>query len=415
MGRADEPYRVGDYWLEYRRDRKNKPDAKKIWQVARYDAASRSVIYRSTRTVDLDDAKAYIHAFVEGERAKEPQQDPHDARVIPQLFLYWKERGRGLVNADQTQRSLKAFMGFLYQDSVGMNAVVADLIPATIERFRAWRMRPHAFEIDWVDGPYSYATDKGVSGDTVDRNLNDIRAAINHAADNMRVQYAPRIKGVEQKHKNALRERVLSLDELARIAWYARHHSPALFRFVALQVCTSVRPEAAKRFDPREQYNDRTKLIDLQPHAQARSKKRNAIIPAIRPMQVVLRRWQKDNFVPVDSNKTAWRQMRKALGLSADVFPKTIRHTVATTLYQNPAVPKEQISEMLGHSGMIKMSRTSMLYAKYDPKRLGETVKALTTIWMDISKAAKAFDADHLLTTGRGEGGKFVATKVEKR
>jgi len=415
MPREDSPYIIGEYWLELRRDRKNKPGAKRIWQAARYDAASRSVIYRSTRTEHLEDAKSWLHAHVESLRAKTPRQDPHDARVIPQLFLYWKERGEGLVNADQTERSLKTFMGFLYQDTVGMNAVVSDLIPATIERFRKWRMKPHAFEIDWVNGPYSYSSETGVSGDTVDRNLNDIRAAINHAADNMRVNYAPRIRGVEKKHKNPLRERVLTMDEMAWIGWYAARHSPALFRFVALQVCTSVRPDAAKQFDPRTQYNDRFHYIDLQPELAPQTKKRNAVIPAIRQMRVVLRAWQRSNHAPVASNKTAWRMMRKALGLSADVFPKTIRHTVATILYHDRSVPNEQVSELLGHSGMVKLSRTSLLYAKYDPDRLAEAANALTTVWSDLYKRIKIIDADHLLTTGRGEGGKFVATKVEKR
>lgn len=408
MSDTEERYAVGDYWLGYRRDDR----AKDIYQVTWYESATRQVRYRSTGTRDLDEAKAFIHAHVEGLRAKAPRQDPHDARVIPQLFLYWKERGKNLANADQTQRSLKSFMGFLYQDEVGMNATVSDLVPATIERFRVWRMAPHAFEVDWVDGPATYSSETGVSGDTVDRNLNDVRAAINHAADNMRIAYAPRIRGVEAKHKNPLRERVLTIEELGKIFWYARHHSPELFRFVALQLCTSVRPEAAKRFDPREQYNDRTKLIDLQPHAAARTKKRNAIIPAIRPMQVVLRAWARANYVAVDSNKTAWRHMRRELGLSADVFPKTIRHTIATMLYSDPNVPERQVSEMLGHEG--KLSRTSKLYAKYDPNRLGEAVTALTTIWMEISKAARAFGAVHLLSTGRDAGGKFVATKVVK-
>jgi integrase len=405
----DGKYQVGDYWLDQRRDGR----AKGIWQVARYDAASRSVVYRSTRTADVDEAQAFIHAYVERERAKAQRQDPHDARVIPHLFLYWRERGMHLANADQTQRSLKTFMGFLYQDEVGMNAVVTDLVPATIDRFRAWRMKPHAFEVDWIDGPFAYRSETGVSGDTVDRNLNDVRAAINHAADNMRIAYAPRIRGVETKHKNPLRERVLTMDELGRIFWYARQHSPALFRFVALQLCTSVRPEAAKRFNAREQYNDRTKLIDLQPQAQARTKKRNAIIPAIRPMQVVLRAWARDSFAPVESNKTAWRNMRKALGLSADVFPKTIRHTIATMLYTDPNVPERQVSEMLGHEG--KLSRTTKLYAKYDPARLREAVAALTMIWRRISREARRFGADHLLTTGRNEQGKYVALEVRKR
>jgi integrase len=406
VSRETSPYIVGNYWLDKRRDGKSPT----VWQIARYEEASRSVIYRSTRKSDLADAKAAIIAHDEAERARS-RQDPRDARVIPLLFLYWRERGKTLTNHDQTGRSLRTFIAFLIRDEVGMNAVVTDLVPTVFERFRQWRMGKHAFEaIMWDGRRYDYASE-GVSGDTVDRNLNDIRAAINHAQDNMRIAFAPKVKAVESKHKNPLRERVLTMDELARIAWYS-FHFPALFRFVALQMVTSVRPEAAKKFDPTKQYNDRTKLIDLQPGTAPRTKKRNAIIPAIRPMRVVLRAWARDGFKPVDSNKTAWRTMRAVLGLSDDVFPKTIRHTIATMLYQDESVPERQVSEMLGHEG--KLNRTSRLYAKYDPNRLDKAVAALTTIWRAVEKQARAYAADHLLTTGRDEQGKILAHKVEK-
>lgn len=405
MGRETSPYIVGDYWLDKRRDGKSPA----VWQIARYEAGSRSVIYRSTHKRDLEEAKGVIVAHAEGERAK-GKQEPHDARAIPILILYWKEKGRKNANHDQTARSIRTFIGFLAQDEAGLNVVVADLIPALFERFREWRMGPHGFDLPWEGKDYSYRSD-GVSGDTVNRNLNDIRAAVGHAQDNMRIALAPKIKVVDAIHLNPLRERVLSLDELARIVWYA-YHSPALFRFVTLQLCTSVRPEAAKKFNPIRQYNDRTGLIDLQPDATPRTKKRNAIIPAIRPMKPVLRAWARDGYQPVKSNKTAWRVMRKALGLSADVFPKTIRHTIATWLYADESVPERQIQAILGHA--IDLHRTTQVYAKYDPTRLRQAVRALTTIWRDVSREARRYSADHLLTTGRGKGGKFLAAKVEK-
>jgi len=216
----------------------------------------------------------------------------------------------------------------------------------------------------------------------------------------MRITYAPKIKSVEEKHLNPLRERVLTEHEMARIAWYAFHFAP-MFRFVVLQMVTSVRPEAAKSFNPITQYNDRLGLIDLQPEAKGRSKKRNAIIPAIRPARVVLRAWQRDGFHPVGSNKTAWRKMRSVLDLSDDVFPKTIRHTIATWLYADPKVPERQVSELLGHDAPGGgLRRTSKIYAKYRPEYLAEAAIALTTIWMRISALASAYSADHLLTNG---------------
>jgi integrase len=400
--RETSPYILGDFWLDKRRDGKS-PE---VWQIARYEAASRSVIYSSTRKRVLADAKAVLRAHDDRERAK-ATQDPRDARVIPLLLLYWTEKGKKNANHDQTARSIRTFIGFLFQDAAGPNAVVTDMVPALFERFREWRMAPHAFEGDWGEKTFSYASD-GVSGDTVNRNLNDVRAGINHAQENMRIPYAPKIRAVAEHHLNPLRERVLTEDELARIVWYS-FHSPALFRFVALQLVTSVRPEAGKRFNPITQYDDRFGLIDLQPEAKARTKKRNAVIPAIRPMRVVLRAWQRDGYAPVDSNKTAWRKMRIILDLSDDVHAKTIRHTIATWLYNDRTVPSVQVSELLGHEG--KLSRTSKLYAKYDPDLLKEAVAALTKIWMRISKLAHKHAADHLLTTGPKGRRIVVATK----
>lgn len=392
MSRDTSPYVVGDYWLDKRRDGKS-PD---IWQIAsehKTKSGARTVVYKSTRERDVERAKPLIHAFDEEQRARR-KQEPSEARVVPLLWVYWKEKGRENKNSDQTGRSLRTFVAFLDQDEAGVNAVVTDMLPTLFERFRKWRMGKHAFQIDWDGEHYDYASD-GVSGDTVDRNLNDIRAGLNHAEANMRIPFAPKIKALDIGHLNPLRERVLTEDELARIFWYASHF-PALFRFVALQMVTSVRPDAAKAFNPLKQYDDRFGLIDLQPDAHARTKKRNAIIPAIRPMRVVLRAWQRDGYTPIKSNKTSWRTMRKVLGLSPDVFPKTIRHTIATWLYNDPTVPERQVSEMLGHEG--KLSRTTKRYAKYDPRLLAEAVAALTTIWLRISRLARAYGADHSLT-----------------
>ena len=50
MGRETSPFIVGDWWLDKRRDGKS-PD---VWQIASYDATSRSICYRSTRRRELD-------------------------------------------------------------------------------------------------------------------------------------------------------------------------------------------------------------------------------------------------------------------------------------------------------------------------------------------------------------------------
>lgn len=387
-------FEYGGYWLSKRRD----GASPEIWQITRYAPKSRSHIYKSTRCKSLDDAKDVLVQHVEMERAKQ-EQPITEALVVPILMTYWHEKGKKSINRDQTARSLRTFIGFLEQDEVTGAAVASDLRPALFERFREWRMGPHQFITYW-GGPESHYQSNGVSGDTVNRNLNDVRAAINHAADNMRIPLAPKVPAIDERYLNPLRERILTEEELARIFWYARHF-PEMFRFVTLQMVTSVRPDAAKKFNPLTQFDAHFGLIDLQPDAAPRTKKRNAIIPAIRPMRVVLTAWQKDGYRPVTSNKTSWRTLRRALDLSDDVFPKTIRHTIATWLYNDRTVPERQISEMLGHAGELRT--TSKLYVKYRTDYLGDVTTALTRIWLRISRLAKQYSADHVLTR-QGKG-----------
>lgn len=401
MPRENSKYVRDPYWIDKRRDGKA-PD---IWQIARSERGT--VIYRSTRKRELADAIPVMDAYIEEQISKQKGQSPADALAAAHIVNYWKEKGRKLVNKDQTERSLRTFLAFLMRDEAGVEAVITDLTPTLFERFREWRMGPHAFSMEWFDETFDYTSAKGVSGATVQRNINDVRAAVNFAVANARIPMAPKINDLADEYQSEPRDRVLTWAELGKIAWYAKHNA-ALFRFVALQLGTAVRPQAALKFDPATQFVN-GRLIDLQPGQSKRTKKRNAIIPAIRPLRAVLRAWARAGADPVASRKTAWRNMRRALNLSGDVHPKTIRHTVATLLYADPTVPEREIVEMLAHEG--KLARTTRIYAKYDPERLVNVTRALTTIWQRVSKEARQFGSDHILTTIK-QGGQIVV--VEK-
>lgn len=402
MGKETSPWIVGDYWLDKRRDGKS-PE---IWQIARSERGT--IIYRSTRKRELEAAKAELNAYVDMQKAKR-RQDASAALIAPMLFTYWNEVGKDLINNDQTARSIRTFLAFLMQDEAGVQAVATDMTPMLFERFRKWRMGRHGFEgLIWFGQTFDYASE-GVAGSTVQRNINDIRAAIYHAEKNHRLTSAPAIGDVDQKFKSANKSRILTDQEMGRIAWYC-YHFPDMFRFVALQIATSVRPMAALKFDPARQYDERSGMIDLQPGMAPQTKKRNAIIPAIRPMRPVLRAWAREGADQVGSRKTAWRKMRKVLGLSGDVEPKTIRYTVATWLYEMEWVPERQISEMLGHvvEDNRGLARTSKIYAKYRAERMGKVVAGLTMIWMRISREARRYASDHILTTGEN-GRRIIA------
>ena len=166
------------------------------------------------------------------------------------------------------------------------------------------------------------------------------------------------------------------------------------------------------KFDPARQYDPRTGLIDTQHPDAPLTNKRNQFIPAIRPLRPILAAWAREGANPAKSRKTAWRTMRRVLGLPGNVVAKDIRHTVATELYANPDVPERQTSELLGHAG--NLARTTKVYAKYRPERMQEVARALTTLWLEVARAAHAYRADHLLTKSGRSDQISIAPRADK-
>lgn len=388
MPREGSPFEYGGYWLDKRRDGRS-PD---IWQIA---TGTRQVSYRSTRQRGLEDAKSVLIAYANEMAAKKPQS-VEDALVIPTLLNYWQEHGKKAVAPAQIASSLRAFIGFLFQDEAGMSAAVADLTPAVFVRFREWRMGPHSYDVPWGGKDYRHSS-PGVKGESVSRNLDDVRAALNHAETNRRF-LAPKVPAVPKRHRSKPRERVLTWEEMGMIAWYARHFDD-FGRYVALLVGTAGRPIALAKFGI-DQFDGRN--IDLQPTGAPETDKVNPIIPAIRPLRLILAHWQGTS--PVKHRQKAWRTMRRVLGLGPEVVAKTIRHTIATELYTNSDVPDRQLSALLGHAGPT--NRTTKKYVHLRPEHMRAAAKALSAIWLRVQREANAYGAVHRLSIAGKTGSK---------
>jgi hypothetical protein len=134
----------------------------------------------------------------------------------------------------------------------------------------------------------------------------------------------------------------------------------------------------------------------------------NPWVPCIDPLRPILDEWAKAPHKVAKSRKTWWRNMRRCLGLPANVIPKTIRHTVATEIMRRGAPPKE-VSQLLGHLPE-GLRRTSSIYAKYDPAYLAESKAVLTTLWNDVQAESERWTADHLRTK-IGNNRRFVVDK----
>lgn len=391
MPREDSKLIVGDYWLDRRRDGKSPG----IWQIAHYSTSSRSVIYRSTKCRDVEDAKAVLRTYEAEQRSKAKNQPADHSHLLPHLFNYLREHGPDVKRLDTVKSSFRAWIGFLQQDELGTGAFVSDVTKTMLARFRRWRMGPHGWNIVWDGRTYQHQS-KGVSGEAVQRNFEDLRSALHHAEGEGRIT-APKIAPVDRKLLSPPRDRILTPAELGAITGYAMDDTGAR-RWIAIMLATASRPGPALAFDPETQWLG--DIIDLQPEAEQVTDKRNAVVPVIKPLVAILEDWRAAPGEKVKSRKRWWSTMRRVLGFGAEVTPYTIRHTVMTFMDAS-GVPGAQISSIAGHlptsRGLSKT--TSRHYLHYDPRNCPQAVRALTKLFSSVEREAAKWRADHLRTT----------------
>ena len=264
-------------------------------------------------------------------------------------------------------------------------------------------MGPHQWEVDWGGKTYRHSS-QGVSGEAVQRNLEDLRAALNHAEAAGRIE-APKILMVAKDMRSEPRDRVLTFQEIGALWGYSRVDWP-VWRELCLMIATSCRPGAAMDFNPAKQWHGDT--LDLLPPGTRRTNKRRPVVPVIAPMKPILEAWQLVPHDKVASRKTWWRTARKLLNIEAEAY--TVRHTLLTYL-DNAGVPRVQTEGLAGHAGR---GTTAKHYMHYDPRNSPQLESALTTFWQECWKAADQWCADHRLTITGDKNRILVANNGRK-
>lgn len=386
MPRNTSPFIYGDFWLDKRRDGRS-PET---WQIAHYCPRTRCPVYRSTKRRTLEEAKAVLIAYVTERESKGRGQDASDARIIPHFINYIREHGEDVARLDTIKSSARAWIGFLQQDELGTAATVADVDKLMLARFRRWRAGPHSWCVDW-GGKVVKHTSNGVSAEAIQRNFEDLRAALNHAEAAGRI-VAPKVPNLPANLRSEPRDTVLTMQQLGSIWGYARRDWP-VWRELCLTIATGCRPGAAQMFDPCLQW--RGNIIDLHHPQRPRTNKRNGIVPVIEPLRPILEGWRQLPHDKVASRKTWWRTARNVLDLPNDITAYAIRHTVLTFL-ENEGVPRAHIEGAAGHA---PRGTTARHYLHYDPRNARKLKAALTKLWRTAWKQADRWSADHLLTT----------------
>lgn len=386
MGREEKRlYTVGRFWLAKR-------EQSPFLQIRWYDERAKVTRSKSSGCRTLEDAIRAILAHHSDDLAM-ARQEPGDASAATVIMQYWKEHGRTRINAAATANSLRVFLAFLECDTVTLAATMENMKPEVFRRFRRWRMKPHSYELEWLGETYAHQS-KGVSGEAVQRNLDDVRAAFHHAVAEGRLPYAPKVPAVPLEHRSPPRDVRLSIAQLGAIVGYAAYDLEAL-RWVLGMIATAARPDAVLKWNVTKQWRQRGPVFDTHPTGAPRTKKRNAVVPVIGEFRPWLEAWADSPHAPVKSRKTWWRTMRAALDLPDNIVPKVIRHTIATELRAR-GVSLTDIAGLLGHSSE---SRITQVYAKYDPARLPHVKQALSAIWQEICAEANKWFANHFRVT----------------
>jgi integrase len=390
-------YTVGPFWLAQR-------EQSPFYQIRWYDERAKVTRSKSSRCRTLDDAIVAILAHHEAWRAKQ-RQEPDDALAVALFLQFWKERGKTRRNAATVASSLRIFMAFLDQDGAGMGVAVAALNKDLFERFMAWRAKPHSYSIEWFGKVYAHSSD-GVSGEAIQRNLDDVRAALNYAVGKQ-LPWAPKVPAVALEMRSPPRDVTLTIDQLGAIVAYAAYDIVAL-RWVLGMIATAARPDAVLKWNVVKQWKGEPNF-DTHPFGEPKTKKRNAVVPMIPELKPWLEAWKACPHKPVRSRKTWWRTMRAALGLPGNIVPKTIRHTIATQL-RSRAVPMDEIAGLLGHTGEHRITAG---YAKYDPNHLPHAKQQLSAIWQEVCASANKWFTNHVRVTPAYGTPISVARKLE--
>jgi len=237
----------------------------------------------------------------------------------------------------------------------------------------------------------------GAKGGGARRDLEELRAAINHHA---KEGFHRGLVRVVLPDKRPAPERWLTRDEAARLIWTCyrmrerqegvetdkrplRH----LARFILIGLYTGTR--SASILSASYHRGEGRSFIDLEsglfyrlPEGATVTNKRQPPVKLPRRILAHLERWHRMKLVasyPVEFNgyavksiKTAWRSAIEASGLPGRVTPHTLRHTAVTWAMQR-GITAWEAGEFFGMSPMM----VERVYGHHNPNRSSRAVAAM--------------------------------------
>ncbi len=340
-------FQVGEWWLSQR-------SGSPAWYATCYDAEAKRTRRVSLGTDDFEQARQkLLERYLEQHR---PQNAPAETVALADLLLdYYKTHGSHARSGGSVKTSCGYWVEFF-----GEASVAEATRPPRLEAFIA------------------HLGTQGFSTAYVQRILGVGKAALQRAWKRGEIASVPYIPGIKVDYGEPL-GRPLKIAELARLLREAPDH---LRLMLMILIGTACRPEAALELTGAQLDFDE-RLIDLNPRGRTQTKKFRPAVKMPETLAVVLTNAPSGRLVtfqgrPVRKINKAWRGMRAAAELDAEVNPYSIRHTVARWMRQN-GVPAWEVAAQLGHKS--RDYRTTELYAAFDPSYLENAVRVIELLF----------------------------------
>lgn len=368
---GNRPGQVGSYWLS-KKPRQGRADG--TWCRTWYDERARQTRRVSLGTSDFQAAADALATWVVTNE-RQYGQAPDEVLIDSILLNYWNDPARHLASAKTARLNLS------YWQEFWEGYTVADITPKEQAKFRTWLAA------------------RGTGPGGIDRILSTGRAALNRAVKWQEVGSAPNIFGVQTANARRSRKplgRPVAPEDLARLFNAVRSRHMMMFLLIASN--TLARPAAILDLRP-AQFDQAHGLLDLNPPDRDQNKKYRPIVPVTPTLLpwLALPADPSDRYVshrgkPVGSILHMWRLTRDAAGLDARVTPYSIRHGMAREMRKR-RVPTEQIKLILGHLPSGSDATTS-IYAPYDPDFLGDAVRAIEEVMLEVRRHLKRVRID---------------------
>lgn len=312
---------------------------------------------------DVEGARAALARYLaDSHMPPSDARHPSDLLVVELIAVYKRDKQTEVVRGDMLTYSIPKLVEFWDEDTLG------DVKKSRCNEYVKWRCA------------------QGVSDQTARRDLETLRAAINHYHET----YGPleAVPFVTMPTKSEPRQRWLTRNEAARLLRAAK--SPHLRRFIIIGLYTGMRSQSILGLSWGPSLTSGwvdldNGIIYRRGAISKRTKKNQNQRPSTIPtrLRAHLERWHRIDVevgVPhvvhyqgtkVTKLRRSWDGARRRAGLGSDVIPHALRHTAPTWLLQK----RVDLEEVAGYVGMT-VETLQKVYWHHHPDFQGKVKNA---------------------------------------